>query len=226
MLIVNKKLNLSTLVLIIVNFYLIYLVLIGGINVEEILLIFCFETLIIFIFIFLKIMFAQKFLPPDTKHLGKDETAQKLFAENNVYKIKEYMLIRFFPSVGMMVFGYFFLLTKMFHYHVSITSLILPVLFIFFGHLISYIKSYILNEEYKLVSLNSTIYFVIARIFPFHVSFLFGAFIFSRFNHPVGMLLLLIIIKTVFDIAFQIAEHKQQNFNKNMIDLNQTPTTN
>ena len=199
----KRKLSLSSWILIISNFVPLWGVLFLGWNTLVILLLFWTENLMIGFFNILKMAIVK--------------------TQGIIGIIPKIFLIPFFAfHYGMFTFihgafviGFFgrsyvgnsFPTPDVFLKIVKDNNLYYAMMALFISHSFSFIYNYIIQEEYKKVSLDKLMAAPYARVVILHLTIIAGGFLLMASNSPVGGLVILIILKMLFDIKAHNKEH-------------------
>ena len=80
---------------------------------------------------------------------------------------------------------------------------------LFLSHGISFAYNSLIKGEYARVELNKLMGSPYARIVIMHVAVLFGAFLTVALGSPVGILIVLVGLKTSLDVIFHLRQHKK-----------------
>jgi hypothetical protein len=84
----------------------------------------------------------------------------------------------------------------------------LPVLALAASHLFSFLWNYILRGEYRTASLSEQMMKPYSRVVALHIGILGGGFLITLLGSPKWSLLLLIVLKTIFDLHAHLTEHR------------------
>jgi hypothetical protein len=82
------------------------------------------------------------------------------------------------------------------------------VLALFLSHGLSYVNNFILKGEYTRKDPATLMGEPYARIFVMHIAIIAGAFLSQTLGSPIGILLILILLKTAIDIKLHLKQHK------------------
>ena len=77
------------------------------------------------------------------------------------------------------------------------------------SHGVSFVYNYLIKGEYAKVELNKLMGSPYARIVVMHIAVLFGAFLTMALGSPVGILIVLVGLKTSLDVIFHMRQHKK-----------------
>jgi len=80
---------------------------------------------------------------------------------------------------------------------------------LFLSHGVSFVYNYLIKGEYAKVELNKLMGSPYARIVIMHLAVLFGAFLTMALGSPVGILIILVGLKTYLDVIFHLRQHKK-----------------
>ncbi len=80
---------------------------------------------------------------------------------------------------------------------------------LFVSHGVSFVYNYLIKGEYAKVELNKLMGSPYARIVIMHMAVLFGAFLTTALGSPVGILIILVGLKTSLDVIFHLRQHKK-----------------
>ncbi len=78
----------------------------------------------------------------------------------------------------------------------------------FVSHGISFVYNYLYKGEYARISGEKLMMQPYARVVVMHIAIIFGGFLTMAFGSPVGLLLMLVIIKTLIDVALHKRQHR------------------
>ena len=78
----------------------------------------------------------------------------------------------------------------------------------FVSHGISFVFNYLYKGEYARISGEKLMMQPYARVVVMHIAIIFGGFLTMAFGSPVGLLLMLVIIKTLIDVALHKRQHR------------------
>ena len=199
----NFKITPSIIFLSIANLFPIYGVLFLGWEVFIILFLFWMENLIIGFFNILRMLvvspenpikwLAKLFLIPFfTFHYGMFTMIHGLFV---IFLFGGENIKSGLPDVNLIMH----IITK---YHLTFAALAL-----FLSHGFSFLYNYIGKFEYQKVSLQQLMGKPYARIVVLHLVIIFGGFLLMALKSPLAGLLLLVVLKIIFDLRSHIREH-------------------
>ena len=80
---------------------------------------------------------------------------------------------------------------------------------LFLSHGASFFLNYIGKREYLTTSPARQMFAPYSRVVMLHVTIIFGAFIIAFLGAPIGALLVLVVVKTVFDLNLHLGAHDQ-----------------
>lgn len=80
--------------------------------------------------------------------------------------------------------------------------------FLFLSHGVSFVHNYILAGEYKTSKPNDLMSQPYSRIIVMHIAVLAGAFLSVMMGSPIGVLVVLIALKTIIDVKFHLRQHR------------------
>jgi hypothetical protein len=83
-----------------------------------------------------------------------------------------------------------------------------PVLVLASSHLFSFLWNYLLRGEYRCASLSEQMMKPYSRLVTLHIGILGGGFLITLLGSPGWALLLLVVLKTVFDMRAHLTEHR------------------
>ena len=86
-------------------------------------------------------------------------------------------------------------------------SVLIGAAALFLSHGVSFLLNYIGNGEYERTSAPRQMTAAYGRVIVLHLTIIFGAFVIAAVGSPIGLLLLLVGLKTVFDLALHRREH-------------------
>ncbi len=93
--------------------------------------------------------------------------------------------------------------------------LIYPMVGVFIAHAIAFYNDYVAKKEYLRTTVKKLMGEPYGRIIVLHIAILFGGFFIMSMGSPVYALLLLIILKTGYDLYFQYKTYKN-NYERRM----------
>jgi len=79
------------------------------------------------------------------------------------------------------------------------------LLALFVSHGISFVYNYLLKGEYAVAKVASPY----GRVFVMHIAIIGGAFLAEQIGSPVAVLFVLVVLKTIMDVALHLREHKK-----------------
>ena len=88
------------------------------------------------------------------------------------------------------------------------SGLFIAIAVLALSHLYSFVRNYLLGGEYKRYSLPVLMFQPYARVVVLHLAILFGAFATLALGSPIWVLVILIVGKTVLDLAMHLYEHR------------------
>jgi len=80
---------------------------------------------------------------------------------------------------------------------------------LFISHGVSFVHNYLMAGEYRTIKSNDLMGQPYSRILVMHFAILIGAFLTISIGSPAGVLIVLIIIKTIIDAKSHLAQHKK-----------------
>jgi len=80
---------------------------------------------------------------------------------------------------------------------------------LFISHGISFVSNYFVGGEYKRTSIEKLMKAPYGRIVVLHIAIILGGFITQALGQPVGVLVILIIMKIALDIKLHLMQHKK-----------------
>jgi hypothetical protein len=80
---------------------------------------------------------------------------------------------------------------------------------LFLSHGISFVHNYLIKGEYAKVELNKLMGSPYPRVAVMHVAIIFGGFLTMALGSPVGILIILVGLKTSLDVIFHMRQHKK-----------------
>jgi uncharacterized protein DUF6498 len=78
---------------------------------------------------------------------------------------------------------------------------------LFLSHGASFFLNYLGRREYLTTSAAKQMFAPYSRVVMLHVTIIFGAFIIAFLGAPIGALLVLVVLKTAFDLGLHLREH-------------------
>jgi len=89
------------------------------------------------------------------------------------------------------------------------TTMILAIATLAASHLFSFFSNYVAGGEYRRTHVALLMMRPYGRIVALHITILFGAFLTAFFDSPMGMLIILVVLKTGADLALHQVERKK-----------------
>jgi len=80
---------------------------------------------------------------------------------------------------------------------------------LFISHGISFLYNYLIKAEYASASLPKLMGRPYARVVVMHVAIIAGGFVSLALGSPVGLLLILVLLKTIIDVRLHFREHRK-----------------
>jgi Family of unknown function (DUF6498) len=88
-------------------------------------------------------------------------------------------------------------------------TIFLAVLILLVSHGLSFLLNFIGAGEYKRVSAAGQMFAPYGRLVVLHLTIIFGAFAISFLGAPVVAVVILVVLKTLMDLGFHLAEHRK-----------------
>jgi hypothetical protein len=85
----------------------------------------------------------------------------------------------------------------------------LAVLSLFISHGVSFVYNYLIRGEYAYAKPGNLMGQPYSRVVVMHISILAGAFLLMMFGSPIGLLVVLIVAKTILDVKLHLREHRK-----------------
>ena len=82
---------------------------------------------------------------------------------------------------------------------------------LFVSHGVSFVRNYFIGGEYITAKSKDLMSQPYSRIMVMHIAILAGGFLTFAIGSPAGVLIILIVIKTIIDVKYHLAQHKKQN---------------
>ena len=79
---------------------------------------------------------------------------------------------------------------------------------LFLSHGVSFVHNYLIAGEYKTSSPNNLMAQPYSRIFVMHVAILVGGILSLKMGSPIGVLIILIVLKTIIDVTLHLRQHR------------------
>jgi hypothetical protein len=79
---------------------------------------------------------------------------------------------------------------------------------LFLSHGVSFVHNYLIVGEYKTSKPNDIMTQPYSRIIVMHIAILAGAFLTVTIGSPLGVLIILIALKTILDVKFHLRQHR------------------
>lgn len=89
------------------------------------------------------------------------------------------------------------------------TSMLLAVSLLAASHLFSFFRNFIAGGEYKRTHPSDLMARPYGRIVVLHITIILGAFLTQAFDSPLGLLVILMVLKTLVDLAMHESERKK-----------------
>jgi hypothetical protein len=80
---------------------------------------------------------------------------------------------------------------------------------LFLSHGVSFVYNYLMKGEYAKIKPDKLMGSPYARVVIMHVAIIFGAFLTAALGSPVGILIILVGLKTSLDVIFHLRQHKK-----------------
>jgi hypothetical protein len=80
---------------------------------------------------------------------------------------------------------------------------------LFVSHGISFVYNYLIKAEYTKIKTDVLMFSPYGRIVIMHVAVIFGAFLTAVLGSPVGILIILVGLKTSLDVIFHLRQHEK-----------------
>jgi hypothetical protein len=80
---------------------------------------------------------------------------------------------------------------------------------LFLSHGASFVFNYLGRGEYLRTSAPQQMFKPYGRVVVLHLTIIFGAFIAAFLSAPIGILLILVVLKTLFDLGLHLNEHRE-----------------
>ncbi len=77
------------------------------------------------------------------------------------------------------------------------------------SHLVSFVLNYVGRREYQHTSLDAQQLQPYGRVLVLHMTVLLGGFAVLALGQPVGLIVLLVVFKTIVDLVFHLWEHRR-----------------
>jgi hypothetical protein len=82
---------------------------------------------------------------------------------------------------------------------------------LFLSHGVSFVRNYLIKGEYATAKAANLMNDPYARVIVMHFAVLFGGFVSAAIGSPAGVLIVLILIKTIIDIRLHLRQHRSPN---------------
>jgi hypothetical protein len=89
-------------------------------------------------------------------------------------------------------------------------SVLLAVVALFISHGVSFLLNYVGRGEYRRTSPAAQMAAPYTRVVALHLAILFGAFAIASLGAPVAALVILVLVKTFFDLSLHLREHRSR----------------
>jgi uncharacterized protein DUF6498 len=90
---------------------------------------------------------------------------------------------------------------------VAWASVAIAAVALFLSHGASFLFNYVGRREYLTASPSKQLFAPYGRVVVLHLTIIFGAFIAALLGAPIGALLVLVVLKTAFDLGLHLREH-------------------
>ncbi|MBL7214804.1 MAG: hypothetical protein ISS71_03905 [Phycisphaerae bacterium] len=193
-------------------------VLFFGWDAFAIVLLYWTENLVIGFYNILKMVFAE--VPHSAMHLGKFFTIPFFIIHYGGFTAVHglFVLMMFHQSANPFPQGhawpcFFVFLQLLVNVICQILSIIPPNMLyaiagLFISHGISFGYNYLYKGEYQQKSLKTLMGEPYGRIVVMHIAIIAGAFLTMTIGSPVGILIMLVILKTIFDVKLHLRQHR------------------
>lgn len=218
----------SVLILIAANLFPLFGVFFFDWDAIMIVMFYCIETFIIGLFNIAKMIKSEAEIPKE--HLQEDESQisqPNNLGNNPAFKVA--MALFFFVHYNFFVIGQTVVIVLLSTQALDIVlnlnnfisyEFIINVLLIIFSHAYSYKKNYLGKEEYKKQAITTLMFAPYKRVYIQQLAVILGFFLIILFHGPIGVLILLIGLKLIFDIRSHNKSHQDKNSSLDkMIDL-------
>ena len=91
---------------------------------------------------------------------------------------------------------------------VSWSNVTIAAIALFISHGASFFLNYIGKGEFKTTPVARQMFAPYGRVVMLHLTIIFGAFIVAILGAPIGALLVLVVVKTVFDLSLHLRQHR------------------
>ena len=88
------------------------------------------------------------------------------------------------------------------------SNVTLAAVALFLSHGASFFLNYIGKREYLMTSAARQMFAPYSRVVMLHLTIIFGAFLIAFLGAPIGALLVLVVVKTAFDLGLHLREHR------------------
>jgi len=88
-------------------------------------------------------------------------------------------------------------------------NMLLAVSLLAASHLFSFVRNYILGGEYRNTNAAALMMRPYGRIVALHITIIFGGFLTMAFGSPVGLLVILMVLKTAVDLGMHQSERRK-----------------
>lgn len=196
-----KYFRLTDWLLILSNIFVIFYSVKENLSVTTIMWIYWYQGIIIGFFTIFKIISLKKFT---TRGLRINN---KKVEETTKGKINT--IIAFIISYAIFHIVYFFFITVMSKGNMDVFKLniiFIPLIIFIINHAISFITNYKIDQN-KNKNIGELIMFPILRIFPMHLTILFGAALLDLFGMNLVVLIFFQFLKTILDLYMHKIEH-------------------
>jgi hypothetical protein len=79
---------------------------------------------------------------------------------------------------------------------------------LFASHGVSYVHNYLIRGEYAVAGAKQLMEAPYSRVMVMHFAIIAGAFLSAMIGSPAGILVILIVMKTIIDVKFHLRQHK------------------
>ena len=88
------------------------------------------------------------------------------------------------------------------------SSVAIAAVALFLSHGASFFLNYLGRGEYRRTSAPQQMFAPYGRVVVLHLTILFGAFVAALLGAPIGVLIILVVLKTAFDLRLHLREHR------------------
>ena len=107
-----------------------------------------------------------------------------------------------------LVFIQLFLIVIKYAYSIMLINMKYALAALFVSHGISFVYNYLLRGEYKTTRIENLMGQPYGRVVVMHLAIIAGGFVSGAIGSPAGVLVMLVVVKTIIDIKMHLRQHR------------------